>query len=379
MTKLPIPVFLLAFCAAGCEQPTREPPPPPVVIVAKPEVQEVRPSFVFVGTTEAAEFVEVRARVQGFLESVDFEPGDNVEAGTPLFKIQPDEFESAVERARATLAVNEAELSRAEADLARVREAVKTNAVSQQEVGLRQADADKAAAMVESAKADLRRAELDLGYTTITAPIAGKVSRELVTQGNLVGAGGQNTLLTTIAAHKPIYVYFEIPERVLVERLRSPEGRRNEVPIHVQLEGDDGYPHEGVIDFFENRADPATGTVKVRGVLPNEDLTVYPGLFARVRIEGLPMPNTVVVEETAIGTDLGGKFVYVIGEGNVVERRYLTLGDEFEGKRAVLDGLEPDATYIVEGMIRARPGLPVRPMTREEAAAAQQQAGARER
>jgi RND family efflux transporter MFP subunit len=341
--------------------------------VAKPERRDVNEERVFVGRTEAAEFVEVRARVEGFLQTIEFEPGSDVTQGQLLFTIQPDEFQARVERARATVALNEAELARSQADLERVEQAVQTNAVSRSEVSMRQADRDKAAASLDAAKAELRAAELDLSYTKVYSPIAGRAGRQRVTIGNVVGAG-ERTLLTTVASLKPIWLYFEIPEQILTAYLRrysaemSDEATRKErFPVHAQVEGDEGFPHEGWIDFFSNTANPDTGTVQVRATFGNEGLKLYPGLFVRVRITGRPIENAVLVKETAIGTDLGGKFVLVVepGEGLpdgqfMVANRRVQVGPEVDGWRVITDGLHGDEDYVVQGLARARPGLPAR-------------------
>ena len=348
-------------------------------VSATPRVTARRDSRVLIGTTESSGYVEVRARVSGFLKSVDFVPGDFVKAEQMLFHIEPDQFDASVDVAKAQVAIQQAELARAEADLERVNKAVQTNAVSEQEVGLAQADRDKASGSLDAARSDLRLAELNLGYTKVASPIAGKVSRNLVSVGNLVGASGQTTLLTTVAALQPIYVYFDVPECFVVKFLRkhsaqpqTPQEMKSRNPISVALETDEGFPHQGWIDFLDNQVNKSTGTITLRAVLPNKELKVYPGLFARVRVPGEPLPDAVVVEATAIGTDLGGKYVFVVGEDNIVARKYVKLGEEMDGQRVVLEGLDKDTDYIVEGMIRARPGLPVNPKTREEHTQAKQ-------
>jgi RND family efflux transporter MFP subunit len=371
-------LILAAALLPSCDPPPRQPPPPPVVVVGQPVVRDVRGVFEAVGTTAAAARVEIRARVSGFLRSAEFEPGSEVEAGQLLFTIEPDRFESEVASARASLAIAAAEAKRAEADLARVEQALQTKAVSEMEVGLRRADRDKAAASVQAAEAGLNAAELELGYTRITSPIAGRVSRSLVSVGNLVGPGGQTSLLTTVLATQPMSVYFEVPERLVVQRLRevarAGESAAARVTIRMQLEGETGFPHEGYIDYAEGEVDPTTGTMQVRGRFENQDRRIVPGLFARIQVLDAAATSAVLVEEGAIGADLGGKYVLVLGEENLVERRYLELGAVDQGQRVVLSGLDAETTYIVEGTVKARPGLPVTPLTREQAAEARKSA-----
>ncbi|MEC7583530.1 MAG: efflux RND transporter periplasmic adaptor subunit [Planctomycetota bacterium] len=378
-TKLSVLGGLLAlFAVSACKPPARKPLPPPTVVIAKPTMKTVRNAQVLVGTTESSEYVEVRARVAGFLKSVDFTPGDMVKEGQVLFHIEPNQYSAQVDVAKAQVSIQEAELARAEADLKRVNKAAQNNAVSEQEVDFAQAAREKAAGSLAAAEADLQVADLNLDYTKVVSPIAGKVSRNQVTVGNLVGASGQTTLLTTVAALEPIYVYFDMPERFVVDYLRrhsaepqKPEKMKERYPVSVALEGDEGFPHVGWIDFVNNEVNKSTGTITLRALLPNKDLTVYPGMFTKVRMEGQPIPDAVIVETTAVGTDLGGKYVNVVGENNIVQRQHVTLGEQLGDMQVVTKGLTKDANYVVEGMVRVRPGSPVIPMTREQFAKAQ--------
>lgn len=378
-TKLSVVGGLLAlFAVSACKPPARKPLPPPTVVVAKPTVKTVPNAQVLVGSTESSEYVEVRARVAGFLKSVDFTPGDFVKTGQVLFHIEPNQYSAQVDVAKAQVSIQEAELARAEADLTRVNKAAKTNAVSEQEVDFAKAAREKAAGSLAAAEADLQVADLNLDYTKVVSPIAGKVSRNQVTMGNLVGASGQTTLLTTVAALEPIYVYFDMPERFVVEFLRKhsaqpqkPEDMKQRYPVTVALDGDEGFPHEGWIDFVNNEVSKSTGTITVRAILPNKDLTIYPGMFTKVRVPGAPIPDAVIVETTAVGTDLGGKYVNVVGEGDIVQRQHITLGEVMGDKQVVTKGLTKDADYVVEGMVRVRPGSKVIPMTREQFSKAQ--------
>jgi len=367
---------LLLLMLVACEQPKRPTPQPPMVTLGATQQRDVVDHKVFVGRTDAFERVEIRARVEGFLKSVDFEPSQFVKAGQLLFTIEPDSFALAVAHAKAALDRSQAEFDRAQADLERVEIAVKTNAVSKQEVSLRKADRDKAKAQVESAEAALADAKLKLGYTKVTSPIAGRVSRNLRDVGNLVGSG-EKTLLTTVMRLDPIYVYFDISEDFIVQYLKE-KGisrdmeevkKRKDLPVAVALTGETGFPHAGYIDYVDNTADPETGTIAVRGVLDNAKGTLYPGLFARIQVPGATIKNAVLAKETAIGTDLAGKYLLTVGDKNIVERKYVELGPLQDGWR-VVTGIGAGEDYIVEGVIRARPGLPVRTQRESESGGA---------
>lgn len=340
-------------------------PAPPRVEVAKPAQRTVTNFLYFTGRTRAVEQAEIRARVPGYLEAMHFELADNIEAGAKLFTIEPAVYIARKNQMAAALASAEANLSRAESDLTRVKKAVETNAVSQQEVETRRAERDMAKAAVLEAEANLKQAELDLSYCTVTSPIAGQVSRDLVDVGNLVGAG-ENTLLTTVAKMDPIHVYFEASELVLLQWLRthdrSLEDRSGEFPAFLGLSNDEDYPFEGLIDHVENSVDISTGTIQLRASFPNPNGKLFPGLFAKVRIPGMKAENAVLVKERAIGTDLGGKYVLTVDAENMVVLKHVKLGALEGDERVILEGLGADENYIVKGLMRARPGLPCTPV-----------------
>jgi RND family efflux transporter MFP subunit len=301
--------------------------------------------------------------VEGYLQEQHFITGRDVKVGDPLFTIEPVQYQAALDMAEALVAASEAERLRAEADLGRVKQAVATNAVSVQEVDLRQADLNKAVASLAAANASVVDAKTLLSYTDIRSPIDGRVGRERVSLGNLVGAG-ENTLLTTVFSMKPLYVYFDLPEILVVDWLRdndpSQPVERGDFPMKIALEGEEGFPHDGYVEFVENTVNASTGTVLIRGVLPNEGVTAYPGLFVRVQLaKEIILEDALLVEDVAIGTDLAGKYVLVVGEDSIVERRGVVLGPEVGQLVTVLEGLEIDDEYIVDGIIRARPGRPV--------------------
>jgi len=356
-------VFLSVF--SGCRKEPTPQQAAPEVTVARPFQKNVRRYYDLTGNTEAIEAVDLRARVEGFLEEVHFEDGADVTEGDVLFTIEQDVFVADVEQAKAVLESTIAERHRAQADLDRVEMAVKSGAVSEQEVDLKRAERDIAVASVAKAEALLKQAELQLSYTTVTSPVSGRVSRRFVDEGNLVGSG-EKTLLTRVVRFDPIYVYSNFSEALLSHILKGlgqtdQERHEADVKFLVGLADEEGYPHEGVLNFIDNRLDAATGTVQVRGTVPNEKRLLYPGMFVRLRIPGLTETKSLLVHEKAIGTDLGGKFILIVGENNVVERRYIQLGQLYEDMRVIKDGLEADERYIYKGIQRARPGLPVTP------------------
>jgi RND family efflux transporter MFP subunit len=305
---------------------------------------------------------------------MNFVPGDMVMKGQLLFLIEPEPYQAQRDQAEAALRSAEANRDRARSDLERLEEAVKTNAVSQQDVTRARAELAQAEAAVLSSQAVLAQAKIQLDYTEVRSPVAGKVDRNLVDLGNLVGQGPA-TLLTTVVQMDPLWVYFDLPETIVLQMLadlremgvetpRDLQGERvrEAVKFFVGTPVDEGFPHEGHLDFLSNAVNAATGTIEVRGVLPNENQLLLPGVFVRVRVPGRLMPDSILVSERAIGSDLGGKYVMVVGADDVVEQRYIGLGPrEDDGYVVVTSGLEGDETYIVNGLLRARPGFPVSP------------------
>ena len=365
----------LAALAVACgKQAETGPPPPPDVGVAQPIKRDVMLYSEHLGTTEAFESVEVKARVSGELERITFEPSTIVEEGAQLFVIEPRLYKAERDAADAALKSAQADLARTESDLQRVEQAVKTNAVSQSDVDLARANRDMARASVLSAEAALDSAELQYSYTQVRAPITGQVGRNRVDRGNIV-SGSQGTLLTTVNRMQPMFVYFDAPEEIVLRALANMDlttvvdinaedeaSRRGVTNAEVATLIDEGFPYSGPIDYVSNTVDSATGTIQVRAVLPNERMSLFPGLFVRVRFPMGLLEDAVLIREEALGTDLGGRYVYVVGEGNVVEQKYVELGPvEPDGMVPILEGLDGSETYIVEGLLRARPGMPVTP------------------
>ena len=366
------PALLLAaaLAAAGCGSGPPAPPqfPPPEVTVGQPVQRDVTWYQEFTGRTAAVAAVDVRARVNGVLEAVHFTPSSDVRRGARLYTIERAPYVAARNAAEADVRTVEANLARARSDLARLEQAVRTNAVSARDVDRARAEVAQTEANLLGRQARLEQAELDLSYTEIRAPISGMIGRSRLDAGNVVGASDPAPL-ATIRRIDALYAYFDASETLLLEILEQDGPPRDQpvsegvLPIHLGLADEDGWPHEGVIDYMDNAVDPDTGTLQVRGRFPNPTGKLFPGLFARLRVPGPVQQDALLVEERAIGTDLGGKYVLVVGEGDVVELRHVELGVLEGGLRVVTAGLRAGERYVTNGLQRARPGLPVTPVT----------------
>jgi len=364
---------LLAVLAAGCGQKNEfVPPPPPKVAVANPVVRNVTRYANFTGKTASVASVEIRARVQGWLQKRHFEDGQLVRKGEVLFTIDPREYEAAVQQAEAELLNAKTALAFAENDLARREKAFAENAISELDLLRSRAERDKALARVAAAEAELEKARISLSYCTIRTPITGKTSRRLVDVGNLVGAG-EPTLLTTVTQIVPIFAYFNVSERDVnrllqhMAELRETLGTDvlsnpgDTVPVELGTATEAGYPHHGTLDFVDNRVDPETGTMEARALFPNHDVLLLPGIFVRIRVPSEEMEDALLIPEAATAMDQQGRYVLVVNERNVVERRSITVGPR-EGELVVaLEGLSPDDRVVVNGLLNARPGSEVTP------------------
>lgn len=376
---LTLPLCLSAVACKDAGKGKAQAPPPPEVTVAKPTTGNVTVWAQYPGRTQAQAEVEVTARVEGFLEKVAFAPSSMVKPGDLLFIIEPAPYQADLDQAKAQLAVNQAQLKLAEATLKRKQNAYKQRAVSEVEVIEAQAQRQEAVAQVKSAQAQVEAAQIKLGYTRITAPIEGLVSRNLVDQGNLVGASGQATVLTTIRDVNPIYVYFNISEADLLRYMRIHKlgdgdmSHDKNYVVQMALSDEKGYPHQGTIDYHDNRVDPATGTIQLRGVFDNNSAKVPPGMFVKVRIPVQDLKNALLVPETATGRDQGGDYVLVVGDGGKVERRAVELGPRHDGKRVITKGVKPDDQVIIKGLTKTRAGGTVKAVP--EGQAKQTQAG----
>ena len=363
---------LLGSCLGltGCAKAPSGPPvtAPTPVSVSVPLEREVTDYADYTGRTAAVESVEVRARVWGYLDKVNFKEGAMVKAGDALYEIDPRTYRAALEQAEAKVALDEATSKFNEADYQRISDAAKNGSVTKQEIEKAVAARDTAAAAVKADKADLEQRRLDLSFTSVKAPISGRVSRTLVTVGNLV-QGGQSggTLLTTIVSVDPMYAFADVDERTVlqVQRLiragKAISARTGEVSITLGLAIEEGFPHAGTINFVDNQVNPKTGTLRVRGVFANGDQYLTPGLFVRVRIPiGKPHP-ALLISDRALDTDQGQKIVYIVTEKNEVVARPVRIGALHDGLRAVDDGLKAGERVIVNGLQQVRPGAIVEP------------------
>lgn len=357
----------LAVLVIGCEgkRETRSVPPPEVT-VSQPSVKEVTDYLEFTGTTAALESVEIRARVEGWLESIHFQPGSWVKKDDLLFVIDPRQFQAQVDQFQALLEGKKADLQLQDTNTRRARQLLDTASISQLQYDVQVAQDAVAKAQVGIAEANLEKAKLDLDYSRVIAPISGRVSRNFVDAGNLVGAGTR-TLLTTIVNDSSVYVYFNMSERdvLMLKKMRPPEQsptgvRTWKVPAFLALADETGFPHEGKIDFWESAVDPRTGTLQARAIFPNEDGSLLAGLFARVRVP-VQRKKALLVPELAVGVAQAGRYVLVVNKDNVVEQRLVKTGHLEESLRVIEEGLQEGDWVIVNGIQRARPGAKVTP------------------
>lgn len=362
-------VGMVAVMLAACSEENKYvAPPPPQVTVAAPVQQAVTQYLQFTGNTASINSVDLVARVEGFLMSIDYKDGAVMKKGDRLFLIQQDTYQADLDQAKAQLASAQAQLTNNEAEYQRQATLGQQDFSSQATVDKARAARDEAIASVDAAKANVEIATINLGYTTVTAPFDGIVTRHLADVGQLVGHS-QPTTLATIVEMDPIYAYFNIGENEVlrIKQALAAQGRtieevkQIEIDLGLQNEGDD-YPHKGRLDYVSPEVDPATGTLLVRGVFDNPKLALLPGLFVRVRIPAKQIPNAFLVADTAIGTAQQGKYVLVVNKDNVVEQKIVTVGQQIGANRVIESGLTADDRVVVGGIQRATPGTKVAPV-----------------
>jgi len=365
-------IVLWALGLSGCGD---KPPPPaaaaaPPVTVAQPTRRTVTDWDEFTGRFEAVEEVQVRARVGGFVSSVEFRDGAVVHAGDLLYVIDARPFEATALQADGQLSDARAKAELAKRELDRALTLVQTSAVSESIVDQRRQTLQAAHAAEMQAEGALKAAQLNIEFTHVMAPITGRASRHLVTPGNLVqGSEGGATLLTSIVSLDPIYIYFDVDEATYLKNNklwfegRRPSSRDTANPVQVTLTGETKPSHEGKMDFIDNRLDLSTATLRSRAVIPNKDLSILPGQFGRVRLIGSAPYEALLLPDTAVATDQSRKIVFVVKDDNTVEARAVTLGPLDQGLRVIRDGLKPEDKVIVDGLQRARVGAKVTPQT----------------
>ncbi|HEY7494467.1 MAG TPA: efflux RND transporter periplasmic adaptor subunit [Candidatus Tectomicrobia bacterium] len=361
-------LLLLTACTQQSSPPPATPPPPKVT-VSQPLHREVVEWEEYTGRLDAVESVEIRARVSGYLQSVNFKDGGMVKKGDLLFVVDPRPYQAELQRAKAELAMAIARFEQAEKDLARAQLLLRSRAMSEEEVETRSSARRQAQESIQAARATVEAAQLNVEFTQVRAPISGRISRNFVSVGNLItGGAAQSTLLTTIMSLDPIYCYFETDERTYLKEIRRShtEERTNSqasrTPVYLALADEAGFPHKGSVDFVDNRLDPGTGTITARAVVPNPDLALTPGLFARVRVPTSDTYRALLLPSEAVGSDLSQQFVFVVNDQNLAEYRKVTLGPIIDGLRVIRNGLQPDNWVIVNGIQRVKTGARVDPV-----------------
>jgi RND family efflux transporter MFP subunit len=365
-----VSVASAAIALTACEQNTFVPPPPPKVEVAVPAQKNITRFIDATGNTSAVKSVDLVARVQGFLQAINYKDGSFVKEGTTLFTIEPDTYKLKLEQAQAAEVGAQATLKQAEADFKRQTDLVQRQAVSQSTLDTSTATRDNAQSGLQQAQANTKLAQINYGYTNVTAPFDGVVTAHLVSVGELVGVSSP-TQLAQIVALDPIYVNFNVNEQDVL-RVREEARRRGltveelrKLPIEVALQTDTGFPHKGNLDYVSPTLNQSTGTIAVRGILNNPDRVLLPGFFVRVRVPFDQQQNALLVPDAALGADQGGRYVLVVNSENVVEQRKVTTGPLDGELRVIEAGLKPDDKVVIGGLLKAIPGQKVDPQAKK--------------
>lgn len=368
---------LASILVYGCKprKPAGPPTMPPAsVTVSKPVLKEVVDWDSYPGRIAAVEMVEVRARVSGYLESIHFKDGAEVSKGDLLFVIDPRPYRAELEQRKANLNQMQTRLELASNDLARADRLLKVKAISEEEADARNKALRESEAALHASRATLQVAELNLNYTEIKAPISGRISRKMITEGNLVTGGqGESTLLTTIVSMDPVYCYFDADERAMQRYLQHGGAKPGaslqlqNLRCELQLASETNFPHKGVVDFVENQVDPNTGTLRMRGIFENAKRILQPGYYCRVRVPASQPYLAMLLPAEAMGTDQSQNFVYVLGEGDTAQYRVVKVGSEHNGMRVIQEGLTTNDLVIVNGLMSVRPGAKVAPKRAGEA------------
>ena len=362
----------LFLAATGCDQTApRAQPPPPKVTVGLPQTRQLTDSDDYNGWIDSPATVEVRSRVRGHIVKVHFTDGDIVKKDQLLFELDPRPFQQEIDRAVEQVKIYEAQLNFARIEEKRIQQLQKTSSATQIEIDQSQAKVLSLEAQVEADKKEVERKKLELEYSRITAPIAGRISRAMLTEGNLVNAGGSDPLLTTLVAVDPVEIYFSVDERSLQRYQKlypstntSGTLRERKMPFLFALETEEGFPHQGTLDFADNRVDAKTGTIAVRGFIANPKGQFVPGSRVLVRLPYGGEKACVLVPDTAILADQDRRYVLVVDDKNVVQRRDIKPGRLLDdGMRIVTAGIKGDERLITQGLQTARINYPVEPVT----------------
>jgi multidrug efflux system membrane fusion protein len=348
----------------GCEQkPAAQAPPPPTVTVAKPVKKEIVEWLYFTAQTQAVDTVSISPRVTGYIDNITFKEGDIVDFGDLLFVIDPRPYQAALDQAKAQLEQSQAQEKLNDANLERANDLLAKKVIAKQDYDTTAAQKYVGDAQVVASQAQVESAQLNLDFTQIRSPIHGRIGAQLVNRGNLVQAN--STQLTTIVTIDPIYAYFYVDERSVlryqeaVKAGKMPTAKQATLPVWLQLENEQGYPHAGVIDFINNAFDPSTGTLQLRGRFPNLDGFLLPGAFGSVRVAGSPRYEAVLVADRAIGSDQDQKYVVIVQPDGLTKYQKVQPGPIVDGLRVIQSGLQGDETVVVEGIGKVRPNSKV--------------------
>jgi len=364
--------ILLSVLLVGCDNSVAQnaAPPAPAVSAADVVVKSISQWDSFNGRIEAVESVQLRPRVSGYIDKVNYTDGQEVKKGEVLFTIDDRTYRAALEQAQASLARAKTQASLAQSEANRTDKLINTHLVSREEWEQRRSAATQAQADIRAAQAAVDTAQLNLDFTKVTAPIDGRASRALITSGNLVTAGDSASVLTTLVSQKTVYVYFDVDEATYLHYqnlARSGQGASSNhmaLPVEIGLTGEDGYPHQGKVDFLDNQLTPSTGTIRMRALLDNAQRQFTPGLFARVRLPGSAEFNATLIDDKAVLTDQDRKYVYIVDKEGKAQRRDITPGRLAAGLRIVQRGLNPGDKVIVAGLQKVfMPGRPVNAKT----------------
>jgi RND family efflux transporter MFP subunit len=370
--RCPRSVFVLStvlLSGAGTSQTLAQgaPAQAPPVTVAKPVVKDIVERTDFIGRFEAIDQVDIRARVSGYLDKVHFQDGTFVKAGDLLFTIDPRPYRNALEEAQSAVTSAQVRLEFSQSDLDRAEQLRRTGNVTDQVFDQRRQAFLTAKAELDRAQAALRQAQLDVEFTQVKSPLSGRISRKLISEGNLVNAN--QTILTNVLTLDPIQFYFDVDERSFLAYSRqsqggtktSANGEANEVVL--TLTDERLGQRKGYLDFVDNRLDAASGTIRLRAIFDNKDLFLTPGLFGRITIGASDPYRGILLPDEAIGSDQDRRVVYVVGENNVISLKPVRIGPRIDGYRVIRDGLTGNETVVVNGLVRVRPGAPIIPQT----------------